>query len=55
MVTIALCSGVVGIEVIDTALFEAGFSRYSTLEVAGKDAALENRRLLGRIYRIAKS
>jgi hypothetical protein len=55
MVTIALCSGVVGIEAIDTALLEAGFSRYSTLEVAGEDTSLKSRRFLARIYRIAKS
>jgi inosose dehydratase len=52
MATIALGSGVVGIEAVYRALLEAGFDGHTTLEVAGEDAVLGSRDFLESLARL---
>ena len=49
MATIALGSGVVGIEAVYNALLEVGFDGHTTLEVAGEDAVLGSRNFLEKL------
>jgi len=49
MATIALGSGVVGIEAVYNALLEVGFDGHTTLEVAGEDAVLRSQNFLEKL------
>ncbi|MFZ0615081.1 MAG: hypothetical protein WAN16_01340 [Chthoniobacterales bacterium] len=52
MATIALGSGVVGIEAVHRALLEVGFDGHTTLEVVGEDAVLGSRDFLEKLSRV---
>jgi inosose dehydratase len=52
MATIALGSGVVGIEAIYRTLVEVGFDGHTTLEVAGEDAVLGSRNFLEKLSKV---